>query len=669
MNGVRLPFSISGVVLCLLLCAACTNAALVKTDLIGGLGEFEFSADTVWQMQTDEGWPWGTTPSTPDFSVASGWRAITGYGVDMDQDVIFRIEPGKGIGGSNCQYIGLKRARVAASTVQFKASLPINDSRPFELHHGDTVTFRFDRVFMSDYAVPSGAWVKYQMRILCAIPNQPSMIVTTVLTPSTKPFAAEVSATLPSGTSAVDIRVEVNAGGDLGGAVPGLFVDGARLYVKRAGSASYATEQVPAPRNRAVNSLMIFFRAHDYDPYAIARDYDAVMLQQESDYYYALRLKYYNPNIRVLLYEHAGAVSDYRDQNHVDHTYSNCPFGFSMVLAEHLDWLYPWPPGFVPLVDDRSPWRQDVNFCFMPDYEYMYFVHMDNPEYQREWRETVADKVTRYHLDGVFIDSAERILSNQSVPVDRTPAEVQCFEHAVYPYMKQMGVPTVMNCAIGILSEPPANLYFDPFWRTDRTYAPSDGYENNTPSKTPDTFFQEWAFLKRWTVNGVMTNVYILDYWNDTMENMEKVAAWNKSLPNGLRKSMFALTDGVDRPGDPALGLDGWAHFGLCSFLLVQHQYAWFAVQYVETRDGPVDVDLSVTTRLGAASGGRGMLASDRSLQMRLYKNGLVIVNGHPTEYRSYRVRFRVMGEDGTVYPRGLTIDLRPHTGRIFFYR
>lgn len=667
MTRVRLAFTISAVLMCSLLCAADAHAALVKTDLIGGLGEFEFSADTCWQMQTDDGWPWGIKVSTPDCSVAGGWTGIIGYGIDPDRDVAFRIEPGRGLKGSNCQYMGYKRVNADPSRIMLKMTLPVDDGLPYELHHGDSATFRLDRVFMSGYSIPSGR-LYYRMRILCVIPDQPSLVVTKDLVPSTTPFAAEVTAVIPVGATSITIRVDVETSGNLGSATPGIYVDGARLYVKRAGASNYATEEVPAPRNRTINSHMVFFRAHEHDPYAVARDYDVVMLQYERDYYYALRLKYYNPNIKVLLYEHAGAVSDYRDQNYVEGPYNNCPFQFNTVLAEHLDWLYPWPADYVPLVDNRDPWLRDVYFCFMPDYQHLYYVHMDAPAYQQEWRARVADKVARYRLDGVFVDGAEEVSGNWQ-PIVRTPDEVQRFEHSVFPYLRQAGVPIVMNCATGVLSRAPANIYFDPYWKTDATFSPSQGYENNTAQNTPDAFFQEWAFLKRWTIDGVMRNVYLLDYWNETMDNMEKIAAWNKTLPKGLRKSMFALTDGVDRPEDPALGLDGWAHFGLCSFLLAQHEDAWFGAQYVETAQGPVAVDLTVTVRLGAPASGRGMLSSDKSLQMRLYKNGLVIANGHPTERRSYAIRFKVIGEDGTVYPKGLTVELKPHTGRIFFYK
>ncbi len=564
--------------------------------------------------------------------------------------------------------MGYKQVNADWTRVMLKMGLPIDNGKSWELHEGDTVTFRIDRVFMAGYAIPSDGHLYYRISVQCPVPGQQTMTAINDMTPSTTPFAAEVSAAVPNGAASLSVRVDIETRGDLGAATPGIYIDGARLYVKRAGSSSYATEQVPAPRDRTVNSQMVFFRAHDYDPYAVARDYDAVMLQYESDYDYALRLKYYNPNIKVLLYETGGSVADYRDQNLADSFYNNCPFGFSTVLAEHLDWLYPWPPDYIPLADNRQPWLRNVNFCFSPYYPRAYYVHTDNPEYQQEWRAGVVDRVVRYRLDGVFIDDTEEV-NSATRPIVRSPAEVQSFEHAVYPYLRQEGVPTVMNCAVGVLSDPPFSAYFDPFWRASGSYGPSQGYENNTPYNTPDTFFQEWAFLKRWSINGVMQNVYQLDYWNDTMANMEKIAEWNRKLPKGLRKSMFALTDGVDRPGDTALGPDGWVHFGLCSFLLAQNEYAWFGAQYVETARGPVDVDLTVTSHLGAPISGRGMLASDKSLQMRLYKNGLVIVNGHPTQDRSYRVRFRVIDEDGTLYARGLNIDLKPHTGRIFFFK
>jgi len=666
MSGVRLPFAIA---LCLLLVAASANAALVRTDLLGGLGEFEFAADTSWQMATDTGWPVGVAPATPDDSVAAGWYRLTGYGVTPQQDTIYRIEPGKGLKGSNCQYMALKGAGGNGKSICLLAHFGIYDDKPFELHHGDQLTFRVARLFMSGYNVPSGAWVKYRLKISCWVPEGTNSSASIDLAPTGTPFAAEVSAPVVPGAATVSVQVEVSTGGSMGTVTPGIYVDGARLYRKSGGSASYDTEQVPAPRNRAVNSHMIFFCAHEHDPYQTAANYDAVMLQCEYDYPYALRLKYYNPGIRVFLYEQGGGVVDWRDQARLDPAYSNCPFGFSTVLAQHLDWLYAWPPDYIPLVDDREPWLRDINCMFMPGSPRIYYAHLDNPEYQQRWRAAVADKVARYHLDGVFADSVESVLDNSQTAVARSPAEVQSFAHAVYPYLRQSGVQTVMNCCAGILSEPPASIYFYPWWRTDRTFTPSLGYVDNTPSDTPDTFFQEWAFLKHWTINGADSNVYNLDYWDSTLENMDAVAKWNKSLPNGLKKSMFALADGVDRPDDPAAGLDGWAHFALCSFLLAQHQHAWFGACYVNKSSDPVDVDLGVTVRLGAVASGRGMLASDKSLQMRLYKNGLVIVNGHPTEYRSYRIRARIIDENGNLFPKGTTINLKPHTGRMFFYK
>lgn len=670
MSGVRLPVNILGVALCLLISAACLNAAIVKVDLIGGLGEFEFSADTAWQMNTDAGWPWGYKASTPNFSVAPGWSGITSYGVEPDKDAFFRIVPAAGIGGSSCQSLGIWNCGSENNaTIYLKMSLPINDDKDYELHRGDTVTFRLDRIFMNAYTLPSGGWVNYKMRLLCYGDGKYNLIVAKDLTYSTKAFAAEVTAKIPADTTSINMRVEVSAGGNLGNASPCIFVDGARLYVKPTGSSNYATEQVPVPRNRTINSHMIFFIAHEHDPYIVARDYDTVMLQYESDYYYALRLKYYNPNIKVLLYEHGGAVSDWRDENLADPSYSNCPFAFSTVLAEHIDWLYPWPEGFTLASDERKSWLQDVDYVSLPTYPRFYYVHIDNPGYQQLWRETVADKVTRYRLDGVFVDSAEGVKPSSNTPITRLPVEVQSFEHGVYPYLKEQGVETYMNCAIGILGQAPACIYFDPFWKADATYSSLLGYENNTPDSTPDAFFQEWSFFKHYSVDGVTRNVYDLGYWNCTMESMEAIATWNKKLANGLKKSMHVLVDGIDRPSDPALGLDGWAHFGLCSFLLAQHEKTWFGAEYVVTNSGPIDVDLTCTSRLGKPVSGRGMLTSDKSLQMRLYKNGLVIVNGHPSEYRSYRTPLRLIDEDGNLYPKGLTIKLKPHTGRMFFYK
>ena len=664
MLKVRSIFTISLAAMCLLICAAGVNAALVRTDLLGGFGDFEFSADTIWEMATSGSWPGGVKPATPDDSVAAEWCGFTGYGVVREQNAIYRIAPGKGINGSNCQYLALKNVGSATMSTYLRIQMVIRDDNPSEVHHGDQLAFRLDRLFMSGYNLPGGAWVRYRVTINYAVPGMPDINVSIDLTPSATPFSAEVTAPVVPNANAVRLMVEVTAGGNIGTATPGIYVDGARLYRKSPGNSSYDVEQVPVPRNRAIKSHMIFFQSQVHDPCEVATDYDSVMLQYESDYAWALRLKYYNPSIKVFLYESAGWVTDWRDQNRIDSPYSNSPLGFGFVLAEHIDWLYPWPAGYTPVVDNREPWLRDANCLTDPDYPNGYYTHVDNGDYQLQWGAAAADKATRYRLDGVFVDTLGTIQSTADAPVSRTEAEVQSFLHGVCPYLHQAGLQVSMNCCTGILGQSPANIYFDPKWKTNSTYPPSRDYENNTPDKTPDTFFQEWAFFKHWPSNGADMNHYDVGYWDGSLANLDAMVTWNRSLPTGSKKSIIALTDGVDRPEDPALGLDGWVHFALCSFMLAQNQYTSLGACSMNAA-----VDLSGTVRLGDPTTNRGLLASDRSLQMRMYKNGLVIVNGHPTTVRTYRIPAKMIDENGGVVAAGKTISLRPHTGRMYFYK
>jgi hypothetical protein len=659
----RLFLTAAMVALSLLLWGVGANAALVKTDLIGGLGEFEFSAETAWQI-ADGGWPFGVKSATSDDSVAAGWSRMTGRGVVPEQNSIYRIVPRQGINGSRCQYFGMQGT---GGTIWLRKCLSVANSLRSNVHRGDRLVFHIDRIFMSGYDVPKGATVQCNMAVICHGTDSRETRVSTAIPVSSNASSAEVSTTVVANAYAITLEVVLTVSGNPGAAKPGVYVDGARLYRKSTNTA-YEMEQVPAPRNRAIQTQMVFFQYGVTDSYEVARDYDAVMLEQECEYPWVLRLKYYNPNIKVSLYELGGGVADWRDQNLVDSPYSNCPFAFSDVLAHHRDWLYPRPDGFTPPNDQRAPWLKDCQYLFAPTDPNQYFVHMDAPDYQREWSAAVVDKATRYRLDAVWIDAVPELLGEPGVPASRSLAEPQSFVHGVSPYLHQAGLQAIVNDSVCALNTSPANALFDPTWKTNASYPASNGYANNTPQTTPDALSQEWGFFVHWPLYGVNMNHYDLSYWDATLGNLETVATWNKSLPVNNQKTVLILTHGVDRPEDPASGPNGWAHFALCSYMLAQNQFTWFGADRVGVYDR-VQMDFSGTVRLGTASAGRSSLASDASLQMRPYTNGLVLVNGHPTTIRTYRFARTVIDENNLVIASGRTVTLGPHTGRMYFYR
>lgn len=641
------------------------NAAMVKTDLLGGLGDFEFSADTNYQIAASPIWLWGYKEATVDDSVAPGWVRLTDYNVVPEVNTIYRIEQRTGINGSNSQFFALKGLTSGSNYAVLMYPIKVQDDKSYEIHHGDQLTFRIDRISMTDFkGLPSGTTVSYKLIIRCGTTSG-NVYTTTTLTPSSIASSGEVSAPVLVSARTIYLYVQIQTNGGLGKRMPGIRIDGAHLYIKRSGSDSYSKEQVPVPRERGINTQMIFFRSDSYDPYEIAKNYDAVMLQLESEYPWALRLKYYNPSIKVFLFEVAGSVSDFRDENLNDPWYSNCPIPFGKILESHIDWLYPWPEGYTipePPGDQRRSDLRSVCYLFELSYQYLYYVRTGNEQYQSEWAASTKDKATRYHLDGVFCDTLVAISNSSSVPLDQKYSEPQSFEHAVYPILRQAKLISVQNCCTGHLDTAPGMIYFDPWWKPTRDYPTSQGYEINNPETTPDVFFQEWAFFRHWPTNGVDQNQYEIDYWLACLNDMEIVTKWNESLPYATRKRIYMMVRGIDRSEDPATGVDGWANFGLCSFLLAQSDYAYFGVDEIgNSESNMITMDLASTEDLGKPFMPRKVLTTDKTLQCRIYSRGIVVVNGSPNKSQTFSMKM-ALGFSLPGYP---SITLKPHTGRI----
>ncbi|MGI6295401.1 MAG: putative glycoside hydrolase [Armatimonadota bacterium] len=648
----------------ILICAAQANAALVKVDLLGGLGEFEFSADTSWQMITRDGWPNGVCEATPDDSVAAGWYRLTSLGLVPIENTIFSIVPKTGLKGSASQFMGM---RGAEGKISLRRNITVRNDQPSELHAGDKLVYRIDRVYMPKFTLPKGTSVQFQLAVNYHTPAPVQERVTKPMPISTQPYGIEVDLEVPCDAHVITLGVEMTVAGNPGAVVPGVYIDGVRLYRKKANGMTYETEQVPVPKtNRSIKTQIYQCDAKQNDTYTIARDFDAVFLKFGSDYPWAQRLKYYNPNIKVGYYALSGAVSDYRDANMVDPIYNNSPMTLSEVAAHNPEWLYRWPAGYVPAVDNRPDRLKDVFFLYDPSYNLHYFVDITNPGYQQAWREIVARKASSFRLDMVFLDGAEALHPGPSSPVQRTPAEVQNFLKAVAPRLRQAGLQCVVNYCVGNLLDGPAVAYFDPNWRTSPAAA-ADGYVSNTRDNTPDAFFQEWSFFRHWKTNGVDMNQYELGYWLMTLNNMEAINYWSKMSVRGQQRCMYVSVHGVDRFEDPAEGRGGWMHFGLCSYLLEQSEYTMLSFSRVGAQGAYIPIDLTATARLGTPLGKRSILEPDGSLQSKAYKNGLVVVNGHPKLSRTFTLPRKLIDEDGVSLKPKTVITLPPCTGAMFF--
>lgn len=648
----------------ILICAAQANAALVKVDLLGGLGEFEFSADTAWQMITTNGWPNGVCEATPEDSVAVGWYRLSSLGLAPKDNTVFSIVPNAGLNGSACQFIGILGAE---GMISLRKTVNVRNDQPSELHGGDKLVYRIDRVYMPKFALPQGSSVQYQLAVNYHTPAPVQERVTKPMPISTQPYGIEVDLEVPDDAHVITLGVEVTVKGNPGAVVPGVYVDGVRLYRKTADGSDFEMEQVPIPKeNRSIKTQIYLCEAKQNDTYTIARDFDAVFLKFGSDYPWAQRLKYYNPDIKVGYYALSGAVSDYRTVDMVDPVYSNSPMSLSEVAANNPEWLYSWPVGYTPAVDNRPDRLKDVFFLYDPSYNLHYFVDLTNPDYQKAWREIVARKASSYRLDMVFADGAEALHPGPSSPVQRTSAEVQNFLKSVTPHLRDAGLPCVVNYCVGNLLSGPAAAYFDPNWKTSPATA-AEGYVNNNINNTPDAFFQEWSFFTHWPVNGVDMNQYELSYWLMTLDNMEAITYWSKTVAWAQPRVMYVSVHGVDRLEDPAEGRGGWMHFGLCSYLLEQSDYTMLGFSRVGAQGEYIPVDLTATARLSTPLGRRACLEPDGSLQAKTYKNGLVVVNGHPRLSKTFKLPRKLIDEDGVSLKANTEITLPPHSGAIFF--
>ena len=397
-----------------LLLVACAGsyagAAVVPKDFLGGLGDFEWSADTQY-VAGYPSWHSGCKAASENDSVAAGWLRETGSGVDPHKNIVYRIEPG-GISGSNCQYFALKNIRNGKASASLVKSVRIGD-KDCEPNRGDWLTFTIDRMWMHGF---DGVDAVCKLRIrFHAKEGKGSVWAEDVVLPQSKtPFRARMTARVPQSVTPGDdsskivratLWITIRTSGDFGAAEPGICVDGAHLYVDRDGNGVLETENVPVETDRMIRTFMIFYDPREHDPRDTVQNYDFVMIQNEQDYPEALRLKYYRPDVRVYLYE-AVSVTDWRYEDkrgkQQDARYSNSPIGFKYVLDNHPEWLYPDPSSANDKYDMKSP-----PFLRLRQTTRHYFTHLDNPEYQEAWVTRTVDKATRYRMDGVWIDALE----------------------------------------------------------------------------------------------------------------------------------------------------------------------------------------------------------------------------------------------------------------------
>lgn len=656
--------------------AAC--AGLVNTDMLLGRGDFEKSTYTCWWSTyagTDydfdansvyriPGQPAGYSQPTADDWVADGWRRNTGPTVNPGRHIVYRMVPGVGIDGSNCQYFALKGITSGDAYANLDTYLAVDAARPHRLHLGDTITFRLDHIRMAGFAsVPAGTSVRFFMRI-----NQ---VATRELTATQTPFSASVTGVIPSGLSALTLSVYIQVSGNLGTAQPGIYVDGARCYVRRAGSTSDEQRYVPVLRDRTINTQNVFFHENWTDIYAAAREHD-VLVTHEDEYAYVAVLKALNPGIKVYLYQSGAMCLDWTDSNGTESFFNQNFLGIFTAAREYPSWLYTGGTGIDGYVNS-------------PDYPDRYYLRITNPQYQDRWAQTAISKALRMGVDGIWIDDLTTLVERVH-RVNREAWEVQNFLHAVSPRIKAAGLQLAVNyCSQNLQNVPVWDggnglIWFSPFWTPTTSHPESAGYRPNSPDKLPDIFFQEHSFFRP----RATENFYEESYWLRCLEDMRIVGDWNAALsPGGApllaesqKRRMHVWVKGRVFENDPAYGPDGWLNFGLCSYLLAQNEWTYLGFGIVGYADGTTrypEVDLSVTKKLGVPDGDHAAYNGDPRVRYRRYKRGLegsmggvVVVNGRAGSAAVYRVEFDASDPAGNLIPAGTDITLRPRTGRIF---
>lgn len=661
------------------------SAIVNNTDYLEAIGDFEQSHLTRWYAQylpsifdqsantvyvdpvdpTAPNSRAGYSTPTSNDSVGDNWIKSTLH-IDPWTNAVYKIVNAGGLNGTNCQYIALKGTAVAEATASIDHYVDIDPAKTWALQTGDTVTFKIDYIKMSDYStMPKGASVHYYMTLGEVSPAKE-------IYPSLTAFSMSIAGVIPANITRLSIRVYLVTSGNIGTKTPGIYLDGAHLYVKRAGQSTNEQREVPVKPVRSIKTYNVGFTRSLIDPYTSARDYD-ILSESEGDADSLCVLRRLNPSKRVAMYQSGGCCLDRRDSAGKDRIPKEAALTYLEAMTSHPKWLYQNSTGGY------------INGTSYPE---RYQLHISDPSYQKFWADQVIEKATRLGYNGVFIDDLSSLQPSFNDGIIRTMAEVQQFIHAVYPRLKAAGLSVTQNeCALHLDGSADwagniGKLYSDPFWTPDAQHPTSTGYSANSPDTVADVIFQEYAFfLPRKTENH-----YDKEYWLACLNDMDEVQRWNTALNIGGvpklsdkdKRQIAMLVLGREFPNDPAYGADGWIDFGLYSYLLGQNN--WTSIGFMlngETSRAPYpNVDFSRTKQLGMPSAPREAYKGDPYCLMRRYKatadggvGGIVIVNGNTDVSRIYTVDFNATDESGVDINYGKVITLKPHTGRILLNR
>ncbi len=598
-----------------------TPAREEQRDLLQGVGDFEYSSYNDWEMSYG-GWHNGRSDSTDADSVANGWGKLGLSTIDsFSNKSIYQIKNGVGIDGSNAQYFALKKTTVGlpnGEEIRLRSNLPLQnlDGQYKNVMPGDTVTFAIDKIALSENTdLPNGSTVKYFMMCVVFDKNYSVISLGQYAYITSDEISKSINFVVPPEAYMLQPTVGIITYGNIGTKIPGITLDGAHLFYKKAGASVNQTVQVPAPRERSIKVFSYFHNLYQDDLYDVAKGWDGLV--SPSPAIYTSALKYYNPNLKYYYYD-VPSLNDNRSAVNTDRPeIGQIRPNMAQVLNTHPEWLFDYDPNTLeppsgdrrdhPMLDGSKP--ADPNLAYKKQntagqplgkvfddyYQNEYMLDISNQNFLDAWKENLVNFMTKFHADGVMLDAAlhrfqnyKKISDGSSVLVmNRTPDQAQTMQRTILPYLKTNGFKVAENLCREHIDLWPAIAEFDPFWdpanqdpalATDAikwrignvggvnklvfdnfTQADKDRtdtkYQPNTPEITADIFFQEWAFIGIGsdTTKDPKNQYTIENHWEHTIRDEETIFSLNQKLPENEQREIFQNFPGVDREDDPMI--------------------------------------------------------------------------------------------------------------------
>lgn len=434
-------------------------AAAVPVDFLGPIGAFPYSpytswqssykgedysfADNGWASNADKnGWRYGSDKSTSNDAVAVGWFRQSNASVNPAKNIVFQIQSGS----TNFQFFAIKDL-IPAGFVNLVSDI---SSKNFHVwpEPGDVLELQVDQcqvISSGPTAQVSHPTIEMELLGSSASGKSQTLIKASLAYQAGGPFMRRV--TIRGSYASFRVIFHIGAS-NIAESEVGLRLSGVHLGMFKHSQTTYATEDIPSPSNRSIKTFLPFYSPSDMPMKEAADDFDYIMLKQESDCWMIPWLKYYNPSVKVYLYESC-RVSDWSSGG-VDAFFSGSPLGFQYVKNAHPGWLYAGSNGFL----------------HSQTYGNSYFAHLPNLDYQRAWATATIDKATREHFDGVFIDDAidstQRMSDGRVVEPQISPADVQSFVHYVVSALRSAGLQTIQNGCTRDRTTMPGELYYAP---------------------------------------------------------------------------------------------------------------------------------------------------------------------------------------------------------------